>query len=534
MSLILLLLVSSGTLMTSGQEEVPGGGSTTTRNGLDRVFNATEDEPFEAIIEKDIISGENVTFSFVEKPSWLEMDNETMFGTPGNDEVGWTNFTVNITSTTEEFLINISIYVLNSPPTMVEGSISLIAREDRYYESKFEPGEEGEKWEVRMRQSGPWNTTWLELDQDGKVFGAPKNIHVGNWTVNLTLDDMNGGLAFLEWNVTVVNEPPNITVKEYGTIQEWKEKTIDFDCRSEGDGATYYQLIRDDFGGSLDPVTGEFTFLPGLSGMGSGTLIIESVDFFGGSDREYIELMINNTPPELTSELPEVFVAGEEVTIDLESKDEAGYIWYAFAGRSIIFSDAITNNKFHSNGMLRVLPWNMDAGFYSFRIYLRDTFNEVRYYYWNFTVIENSTFKDPQIEMEPLSISKNLVRIGVNINAYGQIFYPNELYNYVNIRHPGSKQDLAYSNFSPFNQTFVEIPISNVTGLVNVSLHLYFENMGGSYRSIIKTIQIEIPTSGQNGAANDRTFPWWPVILPILMLLLVIIGAILLLIEKTS
>ncbi|MGA1792521.1 MAG: putative Ig domain-containing protein [Thermoplasmatota archaeon] len=521
--------------LSLGQDGIP------TRAEASYTFNAKEDEPFNAFLQDVNISGEDLIWTFVDKPGWVEMNSGLLFGTPGNDDVGYTNFTVNVTSTTEQVLVDVSISVANTPPLLVEGSVAPMGWEDQDYVSKFDLREDGDKWEVRMKQSGPWNTTWLEIDRTGRISGTPRNVHVGNWTVNLTLDDLNGGIVYYEWTITVVNELPNITVKDYGLVQEWVEKTIDFDCRSEGDGATYYQVIRDDFGGTLDPVTGKFTFLPGLSARTRGVLEVESLDIFGGKDLSRLEITINNTPPRLLSELPKVFKAGEEVLIDLDSNDEIGFVNYQLFQGAILFSDGSGTDEFISNGKLRILPWNMDVGQYSYWISLTDAYYSVRMYPWNFTVIENSSFNDPEVSIEVLSVSNDLVRVNLHVDPSGQKFYKgssgnDESINYsgVFVTYPGSHQGLALKEFDPENVTIVEVPISNISGLVNLTVIVRFEHLDGSSRVISNSVQIEIPPIDRDGDGNAGSFPWWLIIILFLILSLTLIAMALTMVEKTS
>ncbi|MGA1866028.1 MAG: hypothetical protein ACMUFK_01015 [Thermoplasmatota archaeon] len=541
--IILLLLFSSGPIISLGLDDRYTRGPPSTRNGSDIVFNATEDEPFEATIGNDIVSGDNVTFSFLDRPPWLEMDNGSLIGIPGNDDVGWTNFTMNITSTTDQLFLNIAINVMNNPPTIIEGSLSLMAWEDQYYESELLLEEEGEKWEVRMRQSGPWNTTWLEVDRTGKVLGTPRNVHVGNWTVNLTLDDMNGGLAFLEWNVNVLNEPPNITVKDYGIVQEWEEKTMDFDCSSEGDGATFYEIVDTNLlVYTLDPVSGKLTFIPGNSPEKQCFLVIKAYDLFGGMDEILEEFDIINSPPILISELPKVFIAGEITSIDLDTNEDHIYgIEFSFKGDWPAFTDLpyTKGSPFLHYGIIRFLPWNMDTGIHSYILEIKDTDLAVSRYFWNFTVMRNGSFVDPVVEMDLLEVTPDVVRLRLDVNRSGQKLGTPPLSPHSSVElyvDSNSFQDqflISSVNIDPADVGIVELSCSNITGSMEVVLSVQFEHINGTYRTITRSIRFEIPVMVPKDD-EGKFFPWGILLLGIIILVFLISVIAMMSIEKTS
>ena len=130
------------------------------------------------------------------------------------------------------------------------------------YISRFDLREDGENWEVELAMSGPADSAWLEVDRTGRVFGTPRNVHVGNWTVNLTLDDSNGGLDHAEWTISVVNELPVIIPPAIGKWPEYSPLELDFDSGSEMDGLTSYSLVSGPDGAVINSGTGVVSYLP--------------------------------------------------------------------------------------------------------------------------------------------------------------------------------------------------------------------------------------------------------------------------------
>ncbi|MBN1389345.1 MAG: hypothetical protein JXA22_01755 [Candidatus Thermoplasmatota archaeon] len=540
--LLVLIFLATVSFISPSTETVSARDAPPTRMSGYLAFNTTEDEPFKIDLENISISGDNLSYSLVEGPSWLEMGNGSMFGTPGNDDVGWSNFTLNITSTTEQLLINISICVLNIPPTIVDGSIDPMAWEDRSYLSRFELREDGDRWTISLAMTGPGNFTWLHVYRNGRVSGTPRNVHVGNWTVNLTLDDMNGGIAYREWSITVVNEPPNITVKDYGTVFEWVEKTIDFDCSSEGDDATFYEIVSTNLlNYTLDRVTGMFTFNPGHRSSKQCYLIVKVYDIFGGIDEIVEEFEIFNSPAELITVLPTVFIAGEIKRVDLDTNEDSVYgLEFGFERGWPAFTDLLytKGSPFLHYGIIRFLPWNVDAGFHSYILSIKDTDSAVSRYFWNFTVMRNGSFIDPVVDMEVLEITSQVIRLRVEVNGSGQRFasYPLSPRSSVDLflenENLGSRSPLSSVNIGPDEAGMVELPRSNISGRMEIQLSVYFEHLNGTYRMMIKTLSLDL-TEGSRGDSRNGGEMW---ILSIFaaILLLIIMSIVLLVIENTS
>lgn len=501
-------------------------------------YNATEDLLFEEVIEPVDITGDSLTWKVIGIPNWLSFQNGTMYGVPGNDHVGWNNFTIEIVTSTDDATLNVSIMVTNSLPQIIEGSVAPMAWEDQEYISRFDLREDGSKWSVSLKMAGPWEATWAQIGRNGTVYGTPRNVHVGNWTLNITLDDGNGGVVWYEYLVTVVNEPPKITVKDYGVVQEWVEKTIDFDCQTEGDGATYYELVNTNIdSGEFDPVSGQFTFIPGKDNRYYGHITVRARDFFGGIDEMRIEFPINNTMPVLISDLPTTFIAGEIAEVDLNSNEEGLGLRYGFHERWPVFTDRMDESRpFDSQGRIRFYPWNIDVGDHNFIIFLWDSIGDLVFYNWNFTVIANSSFMDPTVELSVLDTSNERIQLDIIINENGQKYatFDEFAINYLDIRYPDMHKSESFTTFDPLTERYVELENSNLSGTVNITVYLYFEHIDGSERRLTKTIQVDITTTDPIDDNKQNNFPWWMIIVVVLVLLVLIVSIVLIFIENVS
>ncbi len=176
-----------------------------------------EDEKFSVRYEALDVDGNPVNWSLDTTAPWLSMDLVTgeLSGTPTNDDVG--DHTVNISVVdgfggrdATEFILTVEN--TNDPPTITTDDVATVA-EDSPYEVDYnatdiDPTEDVLAWSL--------NTTaaWLSLNaSSGLLSGTPTNEEVGEYGINVSVSDGNGGVDWHNFTlaVTNVNDAPTIT-----------------------------------------------------------------------------------------------------------------------------------------------------------------------------------------------------------------------------------------------------------------------------------------------------------------------------------
>lgn len=173
----------------------------------DDITDALEDTPYSTnyntYTQNDI-----ATWSLDTDATWLTIDQDGFLnGTPLNQDVGSCRVNVSVDNGTLSDFHNFTIIVENTPPLILTASINT-TNEDELYAVIYECSDTGGiEWSV--------NTTaaWLGIDQaSGNLSGVPGNDDTGNYTVNISVHDGNGGYDHIVYNLTVlpVNDAPVI------------------------------------------------------------------------------------------------------------------------------------------------------------------------------------------------------------------------------------------------------------------------------------------------------------------------------------
>jgi len=391
----------------AGQEDPPffleGGEETSVQ----------EDSELEMVIRAWDPETGSVNWSFDDLPAWLGVISQgyshgsmyvTLGGIPDNGDVGWNNFTVVIEAGGLESSTYVQLYVFNRRPMIHQLSVARQAWEGSLYGSGFFFEEKGGGLSFSISSEGPVEDSWLSVFENGSVSGTPGNRHVGEWTVNLTIDDGNGGRDWFVWSITVINKDPVVTPPYLRYCVEHVPLTLDFRCPDEGDGMTFYALRRSSQPVDLDPVNGTVSLVPRHdAGEVHTFLVIELAveDVHGGETDVTFSIEVNNTAPTfIVPELPDMLVAGERYGFDLDSNEEGEGAEYLISSTLPFISvdHGSSAEMFRDTGVIHVEPWNMDAGAHSLHISVTDGLSGTDLF-WNFTVVGNSSFGDPSVNI---------------------------------------------------------------------------------------------------------------------------------------
>ncbi len=167
-----------------------------------------------------------ITWGLETGAGWLTLDPITgvLNGTPGNSDVGelWVNISVDdgfgALTWTKFILI---VQNTNDPPVITSGD-NHTATEDALYNVQYQaididPTNDVLTWGMRT------DAKWLNLGQStGQLSGTPENKDVGEYWINISVSDGNGGIDWSNFSLTVinVNDPPMITTTDIEIIQE--------------------------------------------------------------------------------------------------------------------------------------------------------------------------------------------------------------------------------------------------------------------------------------------------------------------------
>ncbi|MFW3146318.1 MAG: putative Ig domain-containing protein [Thermoplasmatota archaeon] len=188
----------------------------------DDLPSASEDEEYEVTYYKEDVdpSGDALTWNFATNAKWLAF-NETsgdLYGIPGNDDVG--SFFINLTledgnGGSDRRNFTLKVENVNDPPEILTEDITIILEDATYVVNytaiDIDPTKDHLTWNSET------NAKWLDFDDStGCLSGLPGNEEVGSYTVNISVEDGNGGVDWTNFTLEVenLNDPPSIITSE--------------------------------------------------------------------------------------------------------------------------------------------------------------------------------------------------------------------------------------------------------------------------------------------------------------------------------
>ena len=149
------------------------------------------------------------SWSFDTNSSWLAWNSGTVeiFGTPDNSHVGTYWAELKAEAVEAKGVLNFTIQVNNTKPVITTSNVPK-SNEGLDYVVDYNSSDDNQgtiTWHLNT------DASWLHLnDTSGILNGTPQQSDVGNYTVNISVDDGNGGWDFTEFTLRVsdVNDPP--------------------------------------------------------------------------------------------------------------------------------------------------------------------------------------------------------------------------------------------------------------------------------------------------------------------------------------
>jgi hypothetical protein len=177
-----------------------------------------------------------VNWMHITNASWLSWgsNNQTIYGTPDNGDVGWYNVSISASNGTASDFQNYTLTVYNTDPVINNTSLPN-ATEGVAYSVDLECDDEGYSNSVWYMDT---NATWLNIASNtGVLSGTPQSSHVGWAYVNISANDGNGGWAYATYtlNVTKVNDPPEILSAGATSVNEDTEYSFKYEAMDPDD-----------------------------------------------------------------------------------------------------------------------------------------------------------------------------------------------------------------------------------------------------------------------------------------------------------
>jgi hypothetical protein len=241
-----------------------------------------------------------VSYYLLTNATWLSIteSNGILNGNPDNTHVGW--YWVNITVDDGGGIlgfVNYTLIVVNKSPSITTIPPSN-ETEDSFYFVDFDCDDDGEGV---ITYSLKTNATWLSMDGAGGLSGFCDNTHVGSYWINVSVEDGNGGVDFINYTFTVINVPPIISTIPLISVMEDEEYLVDFDSDDDGFGNVTYSLKTNASWLSLDPATGVLNGTANNTQVGWYWVNVSVSDGNGGLDFRNFSLTVINSLPQITT-----------------------------------------------------------------------------------------------------------------------------------------------------------------------------------------------------------------------------------------
>ena len=226
--------------------------------------------------------------------------------------------------------LDFNITVNNTPPNFIGSPISSVYEDSLYsYDLNVDDESSG-----LVTYSLIINPGWLSINSsNGLLSGTPLNNHVGDNSVKVTADDGHDGTDTLEFIISVVNTPPQITTSPPNTAQEDIRYSVNFNCTDEGQGSIIYSALKKPSWLSLNQGTGLLTGIALNNDVtNEDSIKIMVSDGRGGYDTLAYTISVINTAPHITSIFQDTTITEDEsFSFDINSDDEGqGEIEYTF------------------------------------------------------------------------------------------------------------------------------------------------------------------------------------------------------------
>ena len=253
-----------------------------TTNNTKTIF---QDQPYYINYNSTDDGQGTVAWHLKTNATWLNMNKNSgvLNGTPSNSNVGkyWINVTVDDGNGGWDWTnFSLTVININDPPIILTEDVTT-ATQDIIYQVNYKAvdidiGDQVIAWYFKS------NASWLSLGNNTQVlYGKPTNDDIGKYWVNISAEDMNNGLSFHNFTLTVinVNDPPEILSSPNTTatvlyLYEYHILARDID---KGD-ILNFSLQVSPKNMTIDENTGIITWMPTSDQSGKNLVIVNISD----------------------------------------------------------------------------------------------------------------------------------------------------------------------------------------------------------------------------------------------------------------
>jgi hypothetical protein len=349
-------------------------------------LTAIEDTYYEVLYQYEDIDLANVgqtgTWNYSTNATWLNFNptTATLYGTPANSDVGtyWINISIN--DTMDMDFTNFTLTVVNENDNPIIETIDVeITYEDDLYEVDYNASDIDSLISNQMWLLNSNATSWLVIDSlTGIISGTPTNDEVGEYWVNVSLDDGDLGLAFSNYTLIVlnVNDRPEIITEDELTANANILYLVDYNATDIDSPLSQltWSLNTNATWLGLDSSTGVLSGTPATSDVGRFNVNITVDDGDDGQDwHDFVITVITegfeNDPPEITTIDKVSTTAGTSYNVIYEATDDRTPL------ESLLWSYNSNASWLSFNKITRTLSGN-------------PTLSEVGWYWVNVTVFD--------------------------------------------------------------------------------------------------------------------------------------------------
>jgi hypothetical protein len=320
--------------------------------------------------------------------TWLSWNstNRTIYGKPSNDDVGQFWIDVSVTDGVEGVdHHNYTIIVNNTPPKILTKNVLSVFQDHQYSVNYTNTDDSPVKhivtWQLKT------NASWLSLNSTtGILSGKPTNADVGQWRVNITVDDGHGGKDWTEFVLEVINanDPPILRIIPVTTAYEDQEYSIRFNCTDidVNDHMFDWNLHTDASWLNFDPAYGILNGTPTNYNVGKYYINITVTDPELATDFiNYTLTVVNRSPNILTKNDLSIYEDQNYFVMYSCDDDESGLTTWRLRTNATWLEFNQTTN------MLSGSPTNYDVGNYWVNMTVYDGHNGTNWTYFLLTVI---------------------------------------------------------------------------------------------------------------------------------------------------
>lgn len=324
-----------------------------------------------------------ITWDLETTASWLQINGNTgvLNGIPGNADVGsiWINVSVSDGNGGINFTnFTLDVINVNDPPEIIPQELE-DAVEDLLFSLQFEardidPTLDTLTWSLLS------NAKWLEINSSsGVLFGTSTNYDVGDYWVNVSVTDGQGGTDWANFTIGVinVNDKPNIITLDDEIVRFDEQYFTDYEAEDiDPTNDTLIWLLNTNASWlGIDGVTGVLSGMPNSNDEGTYWVNVTVSDDNGGFDWHNFTLSVipgelePNANPVITTQNVVIAEVGKMYSVAYAATDDrtpvANLTWHMRTDASWLEFDVATVE-------LSGIPIEADAGYYWVNITVGD------------------------------------------------------------------------------------------------------------------------------------------------------------------